>query len=245
VRAHPAGPAHGDLLHEALRGGPPEDLGRLDPAVWPLGVARSPSGTLTMRGHDVRDLVREHGTPAFLLDEADFRSRCRDYREAFGGALVFYAAKAFLCTGVARWIEEEGLGLDVCTGGELAVALHAGFPADRLLLHGNNKSVAELAAALNAGVGRIVVDSFDEIERVAGLATERRTQVRVLVRATVGVEAHTHEFIATAHEDQKFGFSLADGDVHEAVRRVLAAPSLELVGVHSHIGSQIFDTPGF
>jgi diaminopimelate decarboxylase len=245
VRAHPAGPAHGDLLHEALRGGPPAELGRLDPAVWPLGVSRSPSGTLMMRGHDVRDLVREHGTPAFFLDEADFRSRCRDYREAFGGALVFYAAKAFLSTGVARWIEEEGLGLDVCTGGELAVALHAGFPGDRLLLHGNNKSVAELSAALDAGVGRIVVDSFDEIERLAALATARRTSVRVLVRATVGVEAHTHEFIATAHEDQKFGFSLADGDVHEAVRRVLAEPSLELVGVHSHIGSQIFDTSGF
>ena len=118
----------------------------------------------------MRDLVREHGTPAFFLDEADFRSRCRDYREAFGGALVFYAAKAFLCTGVARWIEEEGLGLDVCTGGELAVALQAGFPGDRMLLHGNNKSVAELSAALDAGVGRIVVDSFDEIERLAALA---------------------------------------------------------------------------
>ena len=151
-----------------------------------LGVERSASGTLTMRGHDVRDLVREHGTPAFFLDEADFRSRCRDYREAFGGALVFYAAKAFLCTGVARWIEEEGLGLDVCTGGELAVAVHAGFPGDRLLLHGNNKSVAELSAALDAGVGRIVVDSFDEIERLAALAASRRTTVKILVRATVG-----------------------------------------------------------
>jgi diaminopimelate decarboxylase len=245
VRPHPAGPAHGDLLHEALRGGPPADLDELEPAVWPLGVTRAPAGHLTVRGHDVRDLVREHGTPAFFLDEADFRSRCRDYREAFGGAMVFYAAKAFLCTGVARWVEEEGLGLDVCTGGELVVALRAGFPADRLLLHGNNKSVAELTAALDAGVGRIVVDSFDEIERLSALAGERRVTVQVLVRATVGVEAHTHEFIATAHEDQKFGFSLADGTVHEAVRRVLGAPSLDLLGVHSHIGSQIFDTSGF
>ncbi|MDQ1627277.1 MAG: diaminopimelate decarboxylase [Actinomycetota bacterium] len=198
-----------------------------------------------MRGHDVRDLVAEHGTPALFVDEADFRTRCRQYREAFGGALVFYAAKAFLCTAVARWIEEEGLGLDVCTGGELAVALRAGFPGERLLMHGNNKSRAELAAALDAGVGRIVVDSFDEIDRLAALVAQRGTSVRVLVRATVGVEAHTHEFIATAHEDQKFGFSLTDGDVHEAVRRVLGAPGLDLIGVHSHIGSQIFDTSGF
>ncbi|MDQ1669464.1 MAG: diaminopimelate decarboxylase [Actinomycetota bacterium] len=245
MRAHPAGPAHGDVHHDGLHSGPPADLDHLDPAVWPLGVARSPEGQLTLRGHDVRDLVREHGTPTFFVDEADFRSRCRDYREAFGGAMVFYAAKAFLSTGVVRWLEEEGLGIDVCTGGELAVALRAGFPAERLLMHGNNKSVAELAAALDAGVGRIVVDSFDEIERLAGLAEQRDITARVLVRATVGVEAHTHEFIATAHEDQKFGFSLADGSVHEAVRRVLAAPSLELLGVHSHIGSQIFDTSGF
>jgi diaminopimelate decarboxylase len=189
--------------------------------------------------------VAEHGTPALFVDEADFRTRCRQYREAFGGALVFYAAKAFLCTAVARWIEEEGLGLDVCTGGELAVALRAGFPGERLLMHGNNKSRAELAAALDAGVGRIVVDSFDEIDRLAALVAQRGTSVRVLVRATVGVEAHTHEFIATAHEDQKFGFSLTDGDVHEAVRRVLGAPGLDLIGVHSHIGSQIFDTSGF
>ncbi|MDQ1618574.1 MAG: diaminopimelate decarboxylase, partial [Actinomycetota bacterium] len=245
MRAHPAGPAHGDVHHDGLHSGPPADLDHLDPAVWPLGVARSPEGQLTLRGHDVRALVREHGTPAFFVDEADFRSRCRDYREAFGGAMVFYAAKAFLSTGVVRWLEEEGLGIDVCTGGELAVALRAGFPAERLLMHGNNKSVAELAAALDAGVGRIVVDSFDEIERLAGLAEQRDITARVLVRATVGVEAHTHEFIATAHEDQKFGFSLADGSVHEAVRRVLAAPSLELLGVHSHIGSQIFDTSGF
>ncbi|MGZ4616141.1 MAG: diaminopimelate decarboxylase family protein, partial [Actinomycetes bacterium] len=245
MRAHPAGPAHGDVHHEGLRAGPAADLGQLDPAVWPLGLARAPGGHLTLRGHDLRDLVHEHGTPTFFLDEADFRSRCRDYREAFGGAMVFYAAKAFLCTGVARWIEQEGLGLDVCTEGELAVALRAGFPADRLLLHGNNKSRGELAAALDAGVGRIVVDSFDEIARLAELAAQRGTTAQVLVRATVGVEAHTHEFIATAHEDQKFGFSLADGAVHEAVRRVLAAPSLRLLGVHSHIGSQIFDTSGF
>jgi diaminopimelate decarboxylase len=213
--------------------------------VWPLGATRSSDGVLSLRGHDVRDLVAEHGTPVFLLDEADLRRRCRDYREAFGGAMVFYAAKAFLCAAVARWVQEEGLGLDVCTGGELAVAVRAGFPGDRLLLHGNNKSVAELAAALDAGVGRIVIDSLDEIDRLSALATGRGVHQRVLVRTTVGVEAHTHEFIATAHEDQKFGFSLAGGDALEAVRRVLAAPGLDLLGLHSHIGSQIFDSGGF
>jgi diaminopimelate decarboxylase len=217
----------------------------LDPAVWPVDVTRDPQGHLVAAGVDVRDLAAEHGTPAFVLSERDFRQRCRDYQAAFEGADVFYAGKAFLCTAVARWVAEEGMGLDVCTGGELAVALRAGFPPERLGLHGNNKSAAELAAALDAGVGRVVVDSYGEIELLGRLAAERGVRQRVLVRATVGVEAHTHEFIATAHEDQKFGFSLAGGAAHEAVRRVLAQDSLELVGLHSHIGSQIFDTAGF
>jgi diaminopimelate decarboxylase len=245
VRVHPAGPRSGELAHEAAHAGPPGDLNTLDPHVWPLGAARSAAGSLTLRGHDVRDLAAEHGTPVFLLDEADLRRRCRDYREAFSGAMVFYAAKAFLSAAVARWVEEEGLGLDVCTGGELAVAVRAGFPGDRLLLHGNNKSAAELEAALDAGVGRVVVDSLAEIDRLADLCAARGVRQRVLVRTTVGVEAHTHEFIATAHEDQKFGFSLAGGDALAAVRRVLAAPGLDLVGLHSHIGSQIFDSGGF
>ena len=139
MRVHPAGPRSGELAHEGQHGGPPADLVALDEVVWPLGVSRSDNGTITMRGLDVRDLVAEHGTPVLLLDEADLRQRCRDYRAAFGGATVFYAAKAFLCTAVARWVEEEGLGLDVCTGGELAVAVRAGFPGQRMLLHGNNK----------------------------------------------------------------------------------------------------------
>jgi diaminopimelate decarboxylase len=245
MRVHPAGPRSGELAHEHGHAGPPADLNLLDPVVWPLGTERSDAGHLTVRGHDVRDLVAEHGTPVFLLDEADLRRRCRDYREAFGGAMVFYAAKAFLCTTVARWVEDEGLGLDVCTGGELAVAVRAGFPGERIQLHGNNKSVAELSAAIDAGVGRVVVDSLTEIERLSALCVERGVTQDVLVRTTVGVEAHTHEFIATAHEDQKFGFSLAGGDALDAVRRVLAAPGLELVGLHSHIGSQIFDSGGF
>ncbi|HEX6937160.1 MAG TPA: diaminopimelate decarboxylase [Actinomycetes bacterium] len=245
MRVHPAGPRSGELAHEAFHAGPPADLNRLDPHVWPLGAARSADGALTLLGHDVRALVAEHGTPAFFLDEADLRRRCRDYREAFGEATVFYAAKAFLCTAVARWVAEEGLGLDVCTGGELAVAVRAGFPGERLLLHGNNKSVAELSAALDAGVGRVVVDSLAEVDRLSALCEERGVRQSVLVRTTVGVEAHTHEFIATAHEDQKFGFSLAGGDALDAVGRVLAAPGLDLVGLHSHIGSQIFDSGGF
>ncbi|HEU4910263.1 MAG TPA: diaminopimelate decarboxylase [Actinomycetes bacterium] len=245
MRVHPAGPRSGELAHEHGLGAPPSDLNALDPAVWPVGMTRAPGGHLLLRGHDVRDLVAEHGSPAFLLDEADFRGRCAAYHDAFPGADVYYAAKAFLTVAVARWVQEEGLRLDVCTGGELAVALRAEVPGERILFHGNNKSTAELRVALDAGVGRIVVDSFDEIERLAVLCADRPRPQPVLVRATVGVEAHTHEFIATAHEDQKFGFSLADGQVHEAVRRVLAAPGLELLGLHSHIGSQIFDTAGF
>ena len=245
MRAHPAGPRHGDQIHEVAPSAPPPDVNRLDPALWAAGVARGADGVVGIHGMDVRDLAATFGTPAFLLDETDFRDRCRQFLTAFTGADVYYAAKAFLTTSVARWVEAEGLGLDVATGGELAVAVRAGFPSERLLFHGNNKSVAELGAALDAGVARIVVDSFDEIVRLALLAEERGVRQRVLVRVTVGVEAHTHEFIATAHEDQKFGFSLTGGQAAEAARRVLAYPSLELVGLHSHIGSQIFDTSGF
>jgi diaminopimelate decarboxylase len=193
----------------------------------------------------VRDIVREFGTPAYVFDEADFRARCRQFRRAFGGADVYYAGKAFLCKAVVRAIAQEGLSLDVCTGGELAVALAAGMPPERIGVHGNNKSPSELRRAVTAGVGRIVVDSFDEIERLTGIARETGTRPQVLVRVTVGVEAHTHEYIATAHEDQKFGFSLSGGAAAEAVRRILAEDVLELRGLHSHIGSQIFDTSGF
>ena len=158
---------------------------------------------------------------------------------------MHYAAKAFLCSEIARWIDEEGLSLDVCTGGELAVALHADFPPERIALHGNNKSVAELTAAVKAGVGHVVVDSMTEIERLDAIAGEAGVVQDVLVRVTVGVEAHTHEFISTAHEDQKFGLSLANGAAMAAVRRVFATDHLRLVGLHSHIGSQIFDVAGF
>ena len=156
MRAHPAGPRHGDQLHDALLGAPPVDLGRLDPAVWSSGVDRDTGGVLRVAGHDVRALAAEFGTPAFLLDEADFRARCMAFAAAFAGADVYYASKAFLTTAVARWIDTEGLGLDVATGGELALALRAGFPPDRILMHGNNKSTVELAAALDAPSSRPV-----------------------------------------------------------------------------------------
>jgi diaminopimelate decarboxylase len=193
----------------------------------------------------VADLAAEYGTPAYLLDEADLRSRCREFASAFAGADVYYAGKSFLCKAVVKVINEEGLFLDVCSGGELAVALAAGFPAERMGFHGNNKSLSELTRALDAGVGRIILDSFQEIDRLTALAREAGKRPKVLIRVTVGVEAHTHEFIATAHEDQKFGFSLAGGAAFEAAIRVLDEDVLDLHGLHSHIGSQIFDTSGF
>ncbi|NKQ54909.1 diaminopimelate decarboxylase [Amycolatopsis sp. K13G38] len=248
--AHPAGPRHAEVYpHVDTAGFPPstaDELDRLYPKVWPRNSFRAPDGVVRIAGVDVRELAATYGTPLFVVDEADFKSRCAEYAEAFDDpALVHYAAKAFLCTEVARWVGAQGLSMDVASGGELAVALRAGFPAERITFHGNNKSVAELESALDAGVGTVVLDSFHEIARLADVAARREVVQNVLVRVTVGVEAHTHEFIATAHEDQKFGFSLAAGDAAEAVRRVLNAPSLKLVGLHSHIGSQIFDSDGF
>ena len=201
---------------------------------------------VTVAGVAATHLAQQHGTPLFVIDEDDFRSRCRDMASAFGGGgNVYYAAKAFLCSEIARWVDEEGLSLDVSTGGELAVALHAGFPPDRILFHGNNKSITELTDAVKAGVGHLVVDSMTEIERLDTIAADAGVVQDVFVRLTVGVEAHTHEFIATAHEDQKFGLSIASGAAMAAVRRVFATDHLRLVGLHSHIGSQIFDVDGF
>ncbi|MGC5309574.1 diaminopimelate decarboxylase [Micromonospora zamorensis] len=246
MRAHEAGALHADISKQGpawLR--TPEDVNALMPALWPRSVTRGADGAVAVAGLSVRDIAAEFGTPVYVLDETDLRSRCRDFRAAFPTEDIFYAGKAFLCRAVVRMIAEEGLHLDVCTGGELATALSAGMPPERIGFHGNNKSVAELSRALDAGVGRIIVDSFTEIDRLTALARERGVRPRVLVRVTVGVEAHTHEFIATAHEDQKFGFSLAGGAAANAAFKILDEGVLELRGLHSHIGSQIFDASGF
>ncbi|MEU5422174.1 diaminopimelate decarboxylase [Streptomyces sp. NPDC020799] len=244
--AHPAGPRYADVLPEGHYAAPPTDLNALDPRVWARTVTRDADGVATVGGIKVTELAEEFGTPAYFLDEDDFRARCRAWRDAFGTeADVFYAGKAFLSRAVVRWLHEEGLNLDVCSAGELATALDAGMPAERIALHGNNKSTEEITRAVEAGVGRIVLDSFQEIVRVAHIAERLGKRQRVQIRVTVGVEAHTHEFIATAHEDQKFGLALAGGQAAEAVRRALKLDGLELIGIHSHIGSQIFDTSGF
>lgn len=245
--AHPAGPRHGDVLPEGHWTAPPADLNALDPKVWPLTTARNALGAVTVGGLDVASLAEEFGTPAYVLDEDDFRARCRAWRDAFTGldADVYYAGKAFLSRAVVRWLREEGLSVDVCSGGELTVALSGGMPPERIALHGNNKSVAELEYAVKSGVGHVVVDSFEELARLSFVAERQGVRQKILIRVTVGVEAHTHEFIATAHEDQKFGLSLTGGQAAEAVRRALTLDGVELVGIHSHIGSQIFDTAGF
>src|SRR5580693_7255470 len=220
--AHPAGPRHADVLPAEHPPAPPRDLNALYPEIWP-GSARRAAGVLTVGGLDVRDLAAEFGTPLFVCDEA----------------------KAFCCRGVLRWVTEEGLGVDVCTGGELEVALQAGVPPEMITLHGSNKLPAELERAVTAGLGHIVADSFDEIARLTTIAAAAGRKPRILVRVTTGVEAAAHEFVATAHDDQKFGFSLSSGAADEAVRQVLASEALEFAGLHSHIGSQIYDTAGF
>lgn len=249
MSAHPAGPKHaetpiGDTVTE--KPATASDMTMLPAHVYPRNAERTDDGVVCLAGVPVTELAAEYGTPLFVIDEDDFRSRAREMAVAFGDpARVHYASKAFLCGEVARWVADEGLSLDVCSGGELSVALAAGFPADRIAMHGNNKSVAELTAGVTAGVEHVVLDSMIEIDRLDAIAGEMDVVQDVLVRVTVGVEAHTHEFIATAHEDQKFGFSLADGSALEAVRRVFAAGNLRLVGLHSHIGSQIFEVDGF
>jgi diaminopimelate decarboxylase len=254
---HEAGALHaagyGDVAIVPAWLRPPADVNELLPELWAQSVKRNAEGAIEVGGVDVRDLAVRFGTPAYVLDEADFRARATAFRDAFAhafaglcdGADVYYAGKAFLCTEVARWIAADGLGLDTCSGGELAVALRGGVPPGRIAMHGNNKSDAELDRALTAEIGRIIIDSAGEIDRIADAAGRLGVRARVMLRVTVGVEAHTHEYIATAHEDQKFGISLTTGAAAEAVLRAMARPELELRGLHSHIGSQIFDTGGF
>lgn len=218
--------------------------------VWSSNISFK-DGELHLSGISARTLAHDFGTPSFFLDETDFRNRATMWgaalTDSFGenAGTVYYAAKAFICVEVARWVAESGIGLDVCTGGELAVALAAGFPTEKIEVHGNNKSVAEIERAVEAGVGVIVIDSLFEIDRVAQSAKRHGKRQRVLLRLTPGIEAHTHESIATAHEDVKFGFSIASGAAWQAILAVREQPDLELRGFHSHIGSQILTMGAF
>ena len=206
-------------------------------------------GALSIAGCTAEKLVKEYGSPIFVLDQDDFVVRTKAWQAAlndsFGSGKIYYAAKSFICVEVAKWLKELKVGLDVCTGGELAVALAADFPAGNIEFHGNNKSEAEITTAIKAGVGTIVIDSYDELSRVAKIATEFKKNQKVYLRLTPGIDAHTHEFISTAHEDVKFGFSIASGDAQIAIDKCMAESSLNLVGIHCHIGSQIFEVSGF
>ena len=203
------------------------------------------NGALAIGGCNVADLAREYGTPVFIYDEEHLRARCHEAVRAFGHDRVIYATKAFLCTAIARLAHDEGLLLDVATGGEMHVALHAGVPANRLVMHGNNKSTAELRLAMAAGVRHIVVDSFDEIARIEALVAEGLPVPRVQLRITPGVTVHTHEYISTGQDDSKFGFNLGNGSAHEAIERARASKALDFVGIHCHIGSNVFAVENF
>ena len=213
-------------------------MSALPQQVLPL-TAKVVGGRLEIGGCDVVDLAERHGTPVFVYDEVHLRERAREAVAAFGDGAT-YASKAFLCRAMARLVAEEGMGIDVATGGELHVALAGGMPPARITLHGNNKSSDELRAALQIGIGHVVVDSFDEIDRIEALVRAGTPAPRVFVRVTPGVEAHTHEYVMTGQDDSKFGFGLSSGAAGEAIARVNASDAMELVGVHAHIGSNIF-----
>ena len=222
----------------------------LERHLLPRSASVDEKGHLHVGGIDLLELVEQFGTPLFVYDEDHLRQACREAVAAWGDG-VAYATKAFLCRAMARLAHEEGMHLDVASGGELHVVLSAGVPPERLILHGNNKSAEELATALEQAVGRIVVDSFDEIARLGALlesfpvGPDRPDRPKVLVRVTPGVEAHTHEFVRTGQEDSKFGFSVSSGAAAEAVAALELMPSVELRGIHAHIGSQVFEASSF
>ncbi len=218
--------------------------GPLPPHLLPDNAMVDADGRLSVGGCDLLDLAAEFGTPLFVYDEQHLRVRCRAAATQFPGGAA-YAAKAFLCLAMARLAHDEGMHVDVATAGELFVALRAGVPGEHLVMHGNNKSSGELRAAVRAGVARIVVDSFDELDRLDALHRETGVRPRVLLRVTPGVEAHTHEFIATGQDDSKFGFTVSSGLAALAVERASASASVELVGIHAHIGSQVFRLDSF
>jgi diaminopimelate decarboxylase len=212
---------------------------------WSRGVARDGHGALSVGGIAADTLAEEHGTPLYVVDGDELRARCRDYVAAFGADRVIYAAKAWPTTAVLQVVASEGLLIDVASGGELHTALAAGIDPSRIVLHGNNKSLAELDRALEVGVGRIVVDAMEELERLDGLARARGVRAPVLLRITPGIDAHTHEYVRTGHDDAKFGFTLSLGLADAALARTLELDALELVGIHAHIGSQVFGVDAF
>ncbi|MFD9093303.1 diaminopimelate decarboxylase [Streptomyces collinus] len=207
-------------------------------SVWPSSTTERRRGDLAVGGVPLAEVADRFGTPVYVLDEAEVRDRCRTYRDAFPDAEVLYAAKAFLCRAVAHWIDEEDLGLDVCSAGELELAVTTGFPAERIVLHGNAKSPRDLDTALRLGVGRIVIDSPSEIARLAAAVGPDGHQ-KVMVRVVPGISAGGHDKIRTGTEDQKFGFSISDGYAQHAIARILDQPQLRLTGLHCHLGSQI------
>lgn len=213
---------------------------------WPATAARREAdGVLTVGGVAVTDLAAEHGTPLWVVDEADLRERCRRYRDAFPGVWVAYASKAWCTTGILQVVADEGLWIDVASGGELHTAVHAGVPMDRVVFHGNNKSVAELTQAVRTGVARIVVDSLTELARLGRVAREHDVTVPVWLRITPGIDAHTHQFVRTGQDDSKFGFTLSLGLADEGFAAAMDTDGVEVVGAHAHIGSQIFGTDPF
>lgn len=217
----------------------PATTASTDLSVWPASTTERPlHGDLAVSGVPLAELADRFGTPVYVLDEAEIRDRCRTYRDAFPDAEVLYAAKAFLCRAMAHWIDEEGLGLDVCSAGELELAVSTGFPPERITMHGNAKSPRDLAAALRLGVGRIVIDSPSEIARLAAAVGPDGHQ-KVMVRVVPGISAGAHEKIRTGTADQKFGLTIADGYAQHAIARILDQPQLELTGLHCHLGSQI------
>ncbi|MBP3089001.1 diaminopimelate decarboxylase [Corynebacterium sp. sy017] len=221
------------------------DFNALPAHVWPRNARREADGSVSIAGVSLPELAKEYGTVLMVIDEQDFRSRCQDMARAFGASNVHYASKAFISTTIARWVHEEGLHIDVASQGELEVALHADFPPEDITAHGNNKSDEFLRRCVSLGVGTIVVDSYYELRRLDEIAAECGRTQDVLIRVKPGIEAHTHEFIATSHEDQKFGFSLASGSAYQAAVQAHEAQNLVLCGLHCHIGSQIFDAEGF
>ena len=222
-------------------------------AQWPGGIADALPETAELDGGRlaalgglrIEALAEQFGTPLWLLDRATLLGRMRAYREAFSDASVVYAAKALCILGVLQLVDDEGLHLDCASGGELATAEAAGFPMERVVLHGNNKSLAELRDAARLGVGRIVVDSFAELRRLEQVAREARRTLDVQLRVTPGVDAHTHEFVATGHDDSKFGFTLSKGLAHRAAAQAVGSEGVALRGVHCHVGSQVFALEAF